>query len=196
MKFAVVAVLCGVLALAACAHQSPSTGIKSTEQTHSGDAVAMSATSDNHAHLYVFLGRIHGQLISRPNWRTSDFYINGVNVGAIDRHNCLQVELEPGVYYFAWHTNSPVWGPVKTSEAVDLLQPGQYAYLTLNIERNAGALLGPIGWWADPDNGIMVDQYPNRRDIPKDGCVLHPIPGAIAKIHPIVSATTALPQTW
>jgi hypothetical protein len=148
------------------------------------------------AHLYVFLGQVRGVLFSHANGRTSDFYINGVYVGTIGRAECLYLDLEPGVYDFSWRAREAVLGRVRSSSDADMLQPNQEVLLALNIERNAGALLGPIGWWLDPDRGHIENTPTLKRDIVQDHRILRPGPAVLAQIHPIAGPLTNLPPSW
>lgn len=184
----------GVLMACHGAFEAPlSTGATTSVAPTNGQQVR-SNFGDNKAQLYVYLGRVHGQVFSHRNWRAARFSINGVDVGLVSQERCLHFELEPGVYSFGWRLDESTLGPVKTAADYDNLLPNQTVYLALNIERNMGALLGPIGWWADPDRGHLADTFP-RAPIAVS-CKTQSASAVMAKLHPIAGPTTDLPPSW
>jgi hypothetical protein len=186
-KFAVALAL--AVALAACVGPA-------NRPAANANSAPMAKTSPGKAHLYVYLGRVHGQAFNYPNWRQSDFYINGIEVGSIGAGDYLYVELEPGAYNFSWAGRDWGTGPVRSAENVDLLAPDQDVFFALNVDRGAGALLGPIGWWADPDRGRIVDTYPRGRDKVSERRIVRADSKVLAQIRPVVSSTTYLSAKW
>jgi hypothetical protein len=148
------------------------------------------------AHLYVYLGRVHGQLFSHANGRESDFYINGIDVGTVSGTDYLYIDLEPGVYDFSWQRHHDFPGTVQSAHDYDMVQPDQELFLALNVDRNVGALIAPIGWWIDPDTGHIADTFPRGRLAVADRQVLRPTPAILARLHPIAGPATYLPASW
>jgi hypothetical protein len=148
------------------------------------------------AHLYVYLGRVHGQLLSHANGRESDFYINGIDVGSVGSDEFLYVDLEPGVYDFAWRGSHDFLGAVESAHDYDMVQPGQEVFLALNVDRNAGEFIPPLGWWLDPDTGHISDRYPSGRRKIADRHRVRPSPDILARLHPMAGPTTYLPPSW
>ena len=195
MRFSfLVAFVCFLgLGLAACADYMESPRVSSRPGSPH-EQLRGNAGTGGKAIVDVFLGQIHGQVFSSRNWRAANFSVNGVDVGMVTDDGCLHLELEPGVYSFGWRLDDSTLGPVKTAADYDNLQPNQTTYMALNIERNAGALLAPIGWWADPDRGHMADTYPR---VPHElTCKSQPASAIMAKLHPIAGRTTDLPPSW
>lgn len=148
------------------------------------------------AHLYVYLGRTHGQLFSYANGRESDFYINGIDVGRVGPADCLFVDLEPGAYDFSWRRSHNLLVEVASDRDYDMLQPGQEVFLALDVDQNFGSLFGPIGWWLDPDTGHLADTFPRGRLAIADRRISRPDTAILAKLHPIAGPQTDLPPSW
>lgn len=185
-------VLALAMALAACA--GPATRPAATASHAPGTPLVKA--SPGKAHLYVYLGKVYGQVANFPNWRQSNFYINGMEVGAVGADECLYVELAPGVYNFSWEGRDWGMGPVRSGQNVDIVEPDQDLFFALNVSRGVGALTAPVGWWADPDRGRIVDTYPDGRDTVRDRRIVRADTRVLARIRPLVSSTTDLQPKW
>ena len=151
--------------------------------------------ADGKAHVYVFLGRTHGLVFDLKNRRDADFYVNGQDIGKIAAGDCLYFELEPGVYNFSWAERA--WlSPIRSDEDVDLLSPNQDAYLALDVDKNAGSLLGLAGEFFDPNRARIDDRFPAGRYLVSDLNIILPKSDVASRIHPLVAANTNLPPSW
>jgi hypothetical protein len=193
---AILAVMALVPCLGAC-HAMPQQSLPGDSPGKSASRSPAAAGEGNgKAHVYVYLGRTHGQLFSYPNWHDSDFYINGIAVGTVTTADYLDIDLEPGVYAFSWRRSHNFLGTIESPRDYDMLQPGQEVFLTLNVDQNAGSLLPPIGWWIDPDTGNIGDAAPLGRVAIIDRRISRPNSAILAQLHPIAGPGTYLPPSW
>lgn len=185
------ALLSLLLVLAGC-HSLPEQAIA---EPSLASQIKAETIKDGKAHVYIYLGTIHGLVFDLGNWHAADVFINGTKVGSVDSGDCLYVELDPGVYRFSWLERT--WfQPVRSSEDVDLLDADENVFLALDIEKNAGYVFGPIGEFFDPDRGMIKDTHPEGHDDITGLTVVLPDRDALARIHPLVSQNSYLPPSW
>ena len=109
---------------------------------------AMAATvksgmiKDGKVHVYVFLGKIGSYSNSSP----TDLFVNSVNVGGINRHECMFIELQPGTYTFSNKERTSTM-PVKSQPVTFTLEADLNLFLAFDIVVQSYADLGylPLG---------------------------------------------------
>lgn len=89
----------------------------------------MGTLDDGKAHVYAFLGRYHTWLWDSKVGMASDFYVNGVKVGGVNKNECLFIELPAGTYQFSWRDRSPF--PVTIGPAQFSIGENQNVFIAL-----------------------------------------------------------------
>lgn len=105
-------------------------------------AVKSGMIKDGKTHVYVFLGRM-GHC---PNCDPTDLFINGVNVGGINKNECMFIELEPGLYAFYSKERTSTL-PLRSQSVTFNLDVDQQLFLAcdINISASTGMAYLPVG---------------------------------------------------
>ena len=97
---------------------------------------------DGKAQVYIFLGKI-GRL---SNSDPTDLIVNGVNVGSINKNECMFIEFTPGIYTFSGKERTSTM-PLKSQPVTFSLDVDQHLFLAFDIivSTSAGSAYLPVG---------------------------------------------------
>ena len=174
------AIFFAALLLAACT--TPATQPKAPDAF---TATAKAGTvNDGNAHVYAFLGTWHHLLIDYENAAPANFFVNGANVGGVNKDECLFVELPPGTYKFSWQQRTS-FKPATADPMTFNLAPNQNAFVAFDVTTGVGVLLGPIGALVDGLDGSVVDRSADGFHAVKDMKIVLPDKAVVEKIRPM-----------
>lgn len=109
-------------------------------------AVKMGTFKDGKAHVYAFLGTYHSWLWDSKVGMPSDFYVNGVKVGGVNKNECMFIELPAGTYQFSWRDRLQL--PVTIGPAQFSIGENQNVFVALEAETELmpdSMVFGPKG---------------------------------------------------
>lgn len=116
--------------------------------------VKSSPASPGTARLYAFLGTYRGFLFDLDHRISFDFSVNGLNLGRINKDECLVLDVKPGTYSVSFV--EAVDG--RTANQTFTLVSGQSAFLAIDIKQSVGTFFGLIGALAVPDTFHIFDR--------------------------------------
>ena len=90
---------------------------------------------DGKAHVYAFLGTV---------WSPTNFFVDGVNVGGINRNECMFIELPPGTYTFSCQERASSLSSASKPVAF-VLEADQSVFFAFDVKFNPGVMFGAIG---------------------------------------------------
>jgi len=128
------AVTAAMVVLAACVSPAnqPAADATFAQDAKSGRIAA------GRSRVYVFLGTLVINGHERDNPSASDFFINGVDVGGVNRGECMVIDLAPGTYVLSSKERSSNPPPVQAVTVT--LEPGSPLYLAIDV----GITTGPV----------------------------------------------------
>lgn len=96
------------------------------------EAVKSGVINDGKAHVYAFLGYVHSTYINSHHRDSSNFIINGINVGGISKDECMFIDIPPGTYTFYFQERAPIM-PAMTKPLTLDLKADQNVFLAFDI---------------------------------------------------------------
>lgn len=98
-------------------------------------AVKSGVIKDGKAHVHAFLGTV---------CTPTNFFVNGVNVGGINRNECMFIELPPGTYTFSCQERASSLSSA-SKPVTFALEADQNVFFAFDVRFNPGVLFGVVG---------------------------------------------------
>lgn len=136
------------------------------------------------AHVYAFLGTWHRVGVDIKVGSPSNFFVNGVNVGGINKNECMFIELPPGTYNFAWQERVSS-SPVTASPRTFTIAPDQNLFVAFDMGTGVGQMFGLVGALAEGVSGAVADPSVAGLQTIQDMKIVLPNEAMVATLRPM-----------
>ena len=146
-------------------------------------AIKLGKINDGNAHVYAFLGTMHAVFdtsVASP----ANFFVNGKNIGGINKGECMFIELLPGTYKFSWQERA-LSSPVMASPVAFKIAASQNVFVAFDFKAGAGAMFGAIGALAEGVTGSVVNRSGDGFQTIQNMKIVLPDESAVGMLRPM-----------